>query len=110
VTTPCDGFVEAGGFSPEFTCEDIEFTFRVHNVGLLMNEQAGHSYPLRELIRLMLVGVADLFLYRPLLVAAHAKVHGRPRARQTIVGQVSAQRPSVVTRSLDAGTSIVRPA
>ena len=73
MTTPCDGFVEAGGFSPEFTCEDIEFTFRVHNVGLLMNEQAGHSYPLRELIRLMLVGVADLFLYRPLLVAAHAK-------------------------------------
>jgi len=43
------------------------------NAGLLMNEQAAHSYPMRELFRLMLLGVADLFLYRPLLVAAHTK-------------------------------------
>jgi len=48
-------------------------TSALTNAGLLMNEQAAHSYLLRDLVRLMLLGVADLFFYRPLLVAAHAK-------------------------------------
>jgi cellulose synthase/poly-beta-1,6-N-acetylglucosamine synthase-like glycosyltransferase len=43
------------------------------NVALLMNERGAHTYPVRELLRLMLLGVADLFLYRPVLVVAQAK-------------------------------------
>jgi poly-beta-1,6-N-acetyl-D-glucosamine synthase len=43
------------------------------NAALLMHEQVAHSYPLRDLVRLMLLGVMDLVVYRPLLIAAQAK-------------------------------------
>ena len=43
------------------------------NAALLMNERGAHSYPVRDLLRLMPLGLADLFLYRPLLMVAQAK-------------------------------------
>jgi biofilm PGA synthesis N-glycosyltransferase PgaC len=43
------------------------------NAALLMNERGAHTYPVGELLRLMLLGVADLFIYRPVLVVAQAK-------------------------------------
>ncbi len=43
------------------------------NAALLMNERGAHSYPIKDLLQLMLLGLADLFLYRPVLVVAQAK-------------------------------------
>jgi cellulose synthase/poly-beta-1,6-N-acetylglucosamine synthase-like glycosyltransferase len=43
------------------------------NAALLMNERTAHSYSLRALLPLMVLGVVDLFVYRPVMVAAHGK-------------------------------------
>ena len=43
------------------------------NAALFMNERGSHSHPVNDLLRLMLLGVADLFLYRPILVVAQTK-------------------------------------
>jgi poly-beta-1,6-N-acetyl-D-glucosamine synthase len=43
------------------------------NAALLMHERVSHSHPVGDLIRLMLLGAADLFVYRPVLCFAQVK-------------------------------------
>jgi hypothetical protein len=43
------------------------------NAALILNERGAHSYRLPTLLWLVLLGVADLFLYRPFLIVAQAK-------------------------------------
>ena len=43
------------------------------NAALLMNERTAHSYSLRTLLQLMFLGMVDLLLYRPVMIAAHGK-------------------------------------
>lgn len=43
------------------------------NVAILLYDGSSRSYPLRDLVRLMLLGPADIFLYRPILFLAQAK-------------------------------------
>lgn len=43
------------------------------NVAILFNDRSGYAYPLVDLLRLMVLGVADVFIYRPILFYAQAK-------------------------------------
>jgi hypothetical protein len=43
------------------------------NAALLLNERGEHSYGIRELMRLMLLGLGDLFFYRPVVIVAQAR-------------------------------------
>jgi cellulose synthase/poly-beta-1,6-N-acetylglucosamine synthase-like glycosyltransferase len=43
------------------------------NAALLMDERTAHRYSLRTLLQFMVLGVLDLFVYRPVMIAAHGK-------------------------------------
>jgi biofilm PGA synthesis N-glycosyltransferase PgaC len=43
------------------------------NVALLLYDRGSRAYPFRDLVRLMILGVADLFIYRPIVMFAQAK-------------------------------------
>ncbi len=43
------------------------------NIAILLHDQTSRNYRIRDLVRLMLLGPLDLFLYRPILFWAQAK-------------------------------------
>jgi len=43
------------------------------NMAILLNDRSGRAYPLADLVKLMLLSLADLVLYRPILMFAQAK-------------------------------------
>jgi biofilm PGA synthesis N-glycosyltransferase PgaC len=43
------------------------------NMALFLYDRSARAYPMRDLLRLMVLGVADIFLYRPVLMFAQAK-------------------------------------
>ena len=43
------------------------------NIAVLLHDSGSRIYPIGDLLRLMLVGPLDLFVYRPILFYAQAK-------------------------------------
>jgi biofilm PGA synthesis N-glycosyltransferase PgaC len=43
------------------------------NMALFLYDRGSRVYPIRDLLRLMVLGVADIFVYRPILMFAQAK-------------------------------------
>jgi hypothetical protein len=43
------------------------------NIAILFHDRGAGAYPLRDLLRLMLLGVLDICVYRPILICAQVK-------------------------------------